>query len=107
MPDPFLDNPEALIQRAAKEAVKAALPDAPDLSRLPVRVNRNTGADLVTRYFFPVSPRSLEVWPLTWRRVNGYAVCETAELFAVVQAKLDAAPPIRGGKRTAEHRDAV
>ncbi len=93
------DNPEAPIRRAAKEAVKAAIPDTPDLSTLPVRVDRRTGAELVTKFFFPLSPRTLEVWPLTWQHVNGYAVCKTAELFDEAQAKLDAAPPIRGGRR--------
>ncbi len=100
-------NTDTTIRRAAKETVRAALPDAPDLAGLPVRVDRKAGAALLARYFFPVSPRSLEVWPLTWRRVNGYAVCETAELFAVAQAKLDAAPPIRGGKRAADLQSAA
>ena len=89
------DNPETLV------------PGPQNFSEVPRRVDRKAGAALVTRYFFPVSPRTLEAWPLTWRRVNGYAVCETAELFAVAQAKLDAAPPIRGGKRAAEIRDAA
>jgi hypothetical protein len=66
---------------------------------VPVRVDRRAGAEILTRYLFPVSHRSLEAWPLTWRHVNGKAVVETAELFAVAQAKLDAAPPIRGGRR--------
>ena len=104
---PPTDKPEALISCAAHDAMQGAIASTVDRTRLPVRVNRNAGADLVTRFFFPVSPRTLEAWPLTWRRVNGYAVCETAELFAVAQAKLDAAPPIRGGKRTAEIRDAA
>ncbi|MBX6386923.1 MAG: hypothetical protein IRZ07_28755, partial [Microbispora sp.] len=59
----------------------------PDLRALPVRVDRRAGAELVTRFYFPVSHRTLEAWPLTWRRVNGKAVCETAELFAVAEAK--------------------
>jgi len=72
---------------------------APDLSALPVRVDRRDGADLVRKHFFKVSNRTLESWPLTWRHVNGKAFCETAELFAVAQAKLDAAPAIRGGRK--------
>ena len=72
-----------------------------DIPDLPARVDRGTGAVLVTRRYFPVSPRTLEAWPLTWRHVNGKAVCETAELFAVAQSKLDAAPPVRGGRRAA------
>lgn len=65
---------------------------------LPVRVDRRTAAELVTQHFFPVSPRTVEAWPLTIRRVNGKATMETVELFAYAQAKLDAAPPIRGGR---------
>lgn len=74
----------------------------PDLNTLPRRVDRRRGAELVELYFFPVSYRSLERWGLTWRHVNGKAVVETAELFAVAEAKLAAATPIRGGKRAAE-----
>ena len=66
---------------------------------LPARVDRKVGAELVTRYFFPVSHRSIEAWPLAWRHVNGKALAETAELFAFAQSKLDAASPIRGGRR--------
>lgn len=76
-------------------------PEHFDVRMHPTRVDRRAGADLVTRHFFPISPRTLEVWPLTWRKVNGKAVCETTELFALAAAKLDAAPPIRGGKRAA------
>lgn len=68
---------------------------------LPVRVDRRTAANLVTQHFFPVSPRTVEAWPLTIRCVNGKATIETAELFAFAQAKLDAAPPIKSGRRRA------
>jgi hypothetical protein len=64
-------------------------------------VDRKAAAELVTRHFFPVSPRTLEVWPVGWRHVNGKAVVETAELFAVAQAKLDAAPLVRTSRRQA------
>ena len=82
---------------STRPAPDGAGPHIPDL---PARVDRGMGAGLVTMHFFPVSPRTLEAWPLTWQHVNGKAVCETAELFAVAQSKLDAAPPIRGGRRT-------
>ncbi len=72
-----------------------------DLSTLPVRVDRKAAADLVTRYFFPVSPRSLETWPLDWVQVNSKATCATADLFTVAQAKLDAAPVTRTARRRA------
>lgn len=77
----------------------APLPPEPDLNLLPRRVNRRIGAALVTHYFFPVSRRTLEAWPLEWRRVNGQATCKTAELFDQAEAKLNAAPPIRGGRK--------
>ena len=79
-----------------KQALLASVALPPDL---PARVDRKAGAELVTHHFFPVSHRTIEAWPLVWRHVNGKAVVETAELFAFAQAKLDAAPPIRGGRR--------
>lgn len=84
--------------------IAASVPAAttPNLRTLPVRVDRRAGAELVTRFYFPVSHRSLEAWPLTWRRVNGKAVCDTAELFALAEAKLNAAPAVRGGRRPAQ-----
>jgi len=66
---------------------------------LPARLDRRRGAEIISKYFFPISARTLEVWPLTWRRVNGRALVETNELLAYAQAKLSAATPIRGGKR--------
>ena len=71
------------------------------MTTLPVRVDRKTGAELVTRYYFPATSRAVETWPLDWRLVNGRAVCETADLFAVAQAKLDAAPLTRTARRQA------
>jgi hypothetical protein len=61
---------------------------------------------LLTHHFFPVSHRTLEAWPLTWRHVNGKALVETAELFAFAQSKLDAAAPIRGGRRATNEEGA-
>lgn len=85
LPHPSVANPTA----------KAAPPS------LPIRVDRRMAAELVTRLYFPVSPRTVEAWPLTIRCVNGKATIETAELFAFAQAKLDAAPPVKGGRRRA------
>lgn len=82
-------------------AVPTAAPGLPDLSTLPVNVDRRTGAELVTRYFFPISRRTLERWPLAGRAVNGRLVFPTADLFAHARALMDAAPPIHGGKRAA------
>jgi hypothetical protein len=58
---------------------------------VPKRVDRATGARLVTLHYFPTSPRALENWELDWLVVNGKATCETEALFAAAQAKLDVA----------------
>ena len=67
----------------------------------PTNVDRRAGAELVTRLYFPVSPRTIEAWPLPVRRVNGKALYDTAELLAYAREKLEAAPAIQGGRRTA------
>jgi hypothetical protein len=71
----------------------------PDLNDLPVRVPRDVAAALLTKYYFETSPRTLERWPLKWRRLNGKAHCETAELFARAEAMVAEAPAISGGRR--------
>ena len=68
--------------------------------RIPVRTDRKRGAALVTLLYFPISPRTLEKWPVTWVRVNGKATTTTAELFAEAEARLAGAPRIRGGGDT-------
>ncbi len=65
------------------------------LQDLPARVPRDIAAALVTRYFFRVSKRSLERWPVSVRLLNGRAHVETAELFDVAQRIIDQAPRIR------------
>lgn len=77
----------------------ASSDSAPSRDRpLPARVDRKRGAQIVSDLFFPVSPRTLEVWPVVWRRVNGRATCDTTDLLGVAQKKLDAAPAILGGR---------
>jgi hypothetical protein len=68
----------------------------PDLTDLPMRVTRE---DAAARYFFKTSPRTLERAPLPWRRLNGKAHVETAELFRFAASILDEAPAIMGGRR--------
>jgi hypothetical protein len=64
-----------------------------DLSTLPKRVDAKTGADLVTRFLFPVSPRSLERWSVWQSRVlvNGRNVLSTEALLAEANERLNAA----------------
>ena len=67
------------------------------LNELPARVDRQDGAALITQLLFPISPRTLERWPVTWRRINGRALVETYELLVEAQRRVDSAPAIRGG----------
>lgn len=83
-------------QRAA--TVRSRISDL--LATLPARVPRDDAASLVTRYFFRVSRRSLERWPVVVTVVNGRAHVETGELFRVAQGILDRAASVRGGRRT-------
>lgn len=64
---------------------------------LPVRVCRRMAAQIVTVNFFPVSHRTLERWPLKWKRVNGRALVETEELLVEAQRRVDEAPNVMGG----------
>ena len=70
------------------------------LTTLPARVPRDDAAALVTRYFFRVSARSLERWPVVVMVVNGRAHIEAGELFRVAQGMLDRTARVRGGRRT-------
>jgi hypothetical protein len=79
-----------LTTTAAPPAWPATSP-RPDLSNLPANVDRKVGAELVTRYYFPTSPRSLERWPVPVVVVNGKAIGSTAAYFAHAQSLLDAA----------------
>lgn len=72
------------------------------LATAPANVDRRTGAELVTRFLFPVSHRSLEAWRLPTRHVNGKAIIPTAKLFELAYAKLAAAPVIMSGRRGAD-----
>jgi hypothetical protein len=69
----------------------------PILAELPVRVSRDTAAELLKQLYFEISPRTLERWPLAWRILNGKAHCETADLFAMAEARVAEAPVIMGG----------
>jgi hypothetical protein len=69
------------------------------LDDLPKRAPREELARLVTRYYFQISPRTLERWPIRWLHLNGRAHGEVAEVFALAEAKLAEAPPVMGGRR--------
>lgn len=73
------------------------IPEGLYKSSLPKRVDRKRGAALITHLHFPISARTLERWPLQWRRVNGRALVETSELLAEAQRRLNDAPAMMGG----------
>jgi hypothetical protein len=87
MPHPMV-RPEPLV-----------LPPEPDPEKLPRYADRQTLARIHTFYFGPESPRTLEAWPLMWRRVNGRAVSEVRAFLAEAQRRFDAAPVLMGGRR--------
>lgn len=67
-----------------------------DLLNLPRRLDRRLAAQVLSEHFFPISPRTLERWPLKWKRINGRALVETSELLAEAQRRVDEAPAIHG-----------
>lgn len=76
-----------------------AAPPVPDLSALPANVDRRQAAEIITQFYFPVSPRSLERWPVTVRHVNGKAITPIAEYLAQAHDKFDAAPVLASGRQ--------
>ena len=60
-------------------------PDQP----LPQYADKQTAAAIVTHYFFPISPRTLERWPLIVRRPNKVAIYAVEELLSVAKQKFD------------------
>jgi len=48
-----------------------------------------------------MSHRTLEKWPLSWRRINGRATAPVAEFIAEAERRLEDAAETRGGKQGA------
>jgi hypothetical protein len=90
-----------MIQPILKKPQKR--PPDTDVHGHPARVDRKRGAQIITDLYFPISHRTLEAWPITWRYVNGRATCDTGELLALAEAKLNAAPPLMGGRKAGRH----
>lgn len=75
------------------------LPAEPDPTKLPRFGTRAQLAEIHTRYYGPISHRTLENWPLSWRKVNGRAVASVQEFLAEAERRFHAAPVIRGGRK--------
>ncbi|WP_322994248.1 hypothetical protein [Castellaniella sp.] len=67
---------------------------SPDFDALPLHVDRERGAALITEFYFPVSPRSLERWPIATRRLNGRAIMSTRVLLGEAKRRFEEAPAI-------------
>ncbi|MFH5927036.1 hypothetical protein [Roseomonas xinghualingensis] len=83
----------------------ATLPADADLKVLPKYVDRQRAAALVTHYFFGVSARSLERWPLAGKVINGRLIVPLADVFRIARERMDAAPAIKSGPATASRAD--
>lgn len=85
----------------AKAPRKRHKPDLTATANLPPRIARRDAAPILYAVLgFPVSPRTLESWPVPTKRVNGKATFDTAELLAFARSKLDEAPAVQGGRRS-------
>ena len=84
----------------AGSSVRRAYKPTLDPQNLPPRVTRQDAASALYAVLgFPVSPRTLESWPVATRLVNGKATFDTAELLAFAGNKLNEAPSLRGGRK--------
>ncbi len=94
--------------RSQKDAPQVILLPQLDPDRLPRVGTANLLAQIATYYFGPTSGRTIrETWPLDWRLVNGRYVSDIPPFLAEAQRRFDAAPVIRGGRRTAAEQQAA
>mgnify|MGYP000037014461 CR=1 FL=1 len=63
------------------------LPSAPK-----VPATRAAIAEFVSEHIAPCSPRTIEAWGLTYRRLNGRAVADWADVIAFLQKRFGTAP---------------
>lgn len=71
------------------------LPAKLDPDALPRFVTRRQMEQIHRQYFGPVTARSIQEWPLTWRIVGGCAVAAVEDFLTEAKARFDAAPVIR------------
>ena len=63
-----------------------------------VVTRRDAAAVLYRELGYPVSPRTLEGWPLSVMVIGGRATFDTAELLAFARARIAAVPVQRSGR---------
>jgi hypothetical protein len=59
----------------------------------PRNADRRTLAEIISHEVGPVSPRSLEKWPLVGRRFNGRTVFPVADALKLARDQLAISPP--------------
>jgi hypothetical protein len=72
------------------------------LETAPRYISRRDLAALHRELLAPLSPRTLEVWPLVWRRVGGYAVTNTRDAMEFAWRRFESAPEYRVSGTTKE-----
>lgn len=82
----------------------ATLLTDPADANLPRYVDRQRAAELVTHFYFRVSPRSLERWPLIGKVLNGRLTFPTADVLRIARERMDAAPAVKGGPVMVPHK---
>lgn len=88
--------------RGPRDTAKLDLPPEPDPDLMPIVYgDKFQLAEIHGRYFGPVSHRSLERWPLVWRRVNGRNIGLVRDFLKEAKRRFDSAPEIKGGSGAA------
>jgi hypothetical protein len=65
------------------------------LSTHPAKIDRQAGADLVTKLVFPTSAKTVKAWPLPWEYPNGRAIAPPASYLAYALLKTRRVSPNR------------
>lgn len=78
------------------------LPREPTAAALPRHLTRKQLAQVITHYFFPCSPRTLEVVPLPYVSLPGIpALYDTETALAWAERRLAGAVRLTGGRKRA------
>jgi hypothetical protein len=68
------------------------------LETAPHYSDRRGLAQLHSELLGPISPRTLEEWPVTWQLVNGRAVTNTREAIELAYRRFKDAPKYRASR---------
>jgi hypothetical protein len=72
----------------------------PDFNAIPARMGKHQAAAFVSQFYFEVSFRTLERWPLPKKFVNGANQWRTTDLASFAKYKLKNAVASRGVPRS-------